>query len=111
MICAAKSHFFKPMQSESFARTAISFFLVILGGSLVSALLGGVFAYIVAVISPEFVQNLFGVEEGNEARYAASTGMIWGIFIGAAVSGFSCFLAVIIRVVKLQIDFKKGDAK
>ncbi len=99
------------MKPDSFARTAVSFFLVILGGSLLSAILGGVFAYLVAVISPEFVKNLFSVAEGNEHRYAASTGMIWGIFIGAAVSGFSCLLAVIIRVVKLQIDFKKGNTK
>ncbi|MFM2197570.1 MAG: hypothetical protein RLZZ505_1002 [Verrucomicrobiota bacterium] len=90
-------------------KTAIQLFGVVLGGALLSALLGGLFAMLVAVISPEFVSGLFSLEEGvSVARYAFSVGMIWGLFIGAGVGGFVCGLSVLLGLIKLRIDFKKA---
>jgi ABC-type multidrug transport system fused ATPase/permease subunit len=85
-------------------KSAILIFAVILGGALLSSILGGLFAMATAWISPEFVDSLFSAEEGvNVVRYAFSVGMIWGLFIGAAVSGFACGLAVLLRILKLWI--------
>lgn len=85
-------------------KTAIQLFGVILGGALLSAFLGGLFAMIIAMVSPEFVSNLFSTKEGvNVSRYAFSVGMIWGLFIGAAVGGFVCGLSVLLRILKLWI--------
>ncbi len=87
-------------------KTAIGFFLIILLGSLLSALLGGVFALLVATISPEFVRGLFSLaqENGGVARYAFTVGMILGLFIGAAVSGFACFLSTLVKLIRLRIE-------
>jgi hypothetical protein len=91
-------------------KTAIQLFGVVLGGALVSAFLGGLFAMIVALVSPEFVSGLFLLKEGvSAARYAFSVGMIWGLFIGAAVGGFACGLSVLLKLIKLRVDFKKSD--
>ncbi|MDX2080420.1 MAG: hypothetical protein SFU53_06515 [Terrimicrobiaceae bacterium] len=87
-------------------RTAVGLFLVILLGSLLSSLLGGVFGWLVATISPEFVSGLFGQEKSSAGlgAFAFTVGMIWGLFIGAAVAGFSCFLSVILRLIRLRIE-------
>lgn len=91
-------------------KTAIQLFGVVLGGALISAILGGLFAMLVAVVSPDFVTDLFDVKEGASAsRYAFSVGMIWGLFIGAAVGGFACGLSVLLGLIKLRIDFKRTD--
>ncbi|MEP2776638.1 MAG: hypothetical protein ABJQ29_10620 [Luteolibacter sp.] len=88
-------------------KTAIQLFGVVLGGALVSALLGGLFAMAVALISPDFVSGLFGVKEDvSVARYAFSVGMIWGLFIGAAVGGFACGLSVLLGLIKLRVNLK-----
>lgn len=90
-------------------KTAIQLFGVVLGAALVSAVLGGLFAMLVVVVSPEFVSGLFSLEEDvSLARYAFSVGMIWGLFIGAAVGGFACGLSVLLGLIKLRIDFKKA---
>lgn len=78
--------------------TFIRSFLSILAAALVSAAVGGVFAAILAWISPAFVRGLFS--PGHAAslpRYAAAVGMIWGVFIGAAAMGF-CLALVTIRI-------------
>lgn len=91
-------------------KTAIQLFGVVLGGALLSAILGGVFAMIIALVSPEFVSGLFSLKEGvSVARYAFSVGMIWGLFIGAGVGGFVCGLSVLLGLIKLRIDFRKSD--
>ncbi len=91
-------------------KTAIQLFGVVLGGALVSAILGGLFAMLVAVISPEFVSGLFSLEEDvSVARYAFSVGMIWGLFIGAGVGGFACGLSVLLGLIKLRISIVKGE--
>jgi hypothetical protein len=90
-------------------KTAIQLFGVVLGGALVSAILGGLFAMLVAVVSPEFVSGLFSLKENvSVSRYAFSVGMIWGLFIGAGVGGFVCGLSVLLGLIKLRIDFKKA---
>lgn len=87
-------------------KTAVGLFLVILIGSLLSSLLGGIFAWLLATISPEFVSSLFSLTEndGTLSRYAFTVGMIWGLFIGAAVSGFAVFLATILKLIRLRIE-------
>jgi len=85
--------------------SAIKYFLLILGSALLSSLLGGVFAAAVAFITPEFVDDLFSIKEDASAiRYAFGVGMIWGLFIGAAVGGFASLLALTQRIIKLRID-------
>lgn len=86
---------------------ALKYFLVILAGALLSSLLGGAFGALVSVISPELVDNLFHIkEEVTIHSYAFTVGMIWGIFMGAAVAGFSCLLTVIHKVGKLYTKGK-----
>lgn len=85
-------------------KTAIQLFGVVLGGALVSAILGGLFAMVIGMVSPEFVSDLFGVKDGvSISRYAFSVGMIWGLFIGAAVGGFACGLSVLLRILKFWV--------
>ena len=61
----------------------------------------------VATVSPEFVAGLFGHKaEAGIVRYAFAVGMVWGVFIGATVSGFACFLAAIIKILRIRFDHK-----
>lgn len=79
----------------------IKYFLIILGAALISSALGAGFGAVVALISPEFVEGLFYTkEEVDIVRYAAVAGMIWGLFIGAAVGAFSTLLSVITSIMK-----------
>ena len=48
------------MNSEDTNRTAIRFLLIIFIGSILAAIAGGVFGLTVSIISPEFVEDLFG---------------------------------------------------
>ena len=90
--------------------TFIRYFIYIVVGALISSLLGGLFACGVAYISPEFVKSLFMVPDGASlTRYAATVGMIWGIFLGTAVMGFSLLLVTAVQVAKLLK--KKADEK
>ena len=82
--------------------TFLKYFLFIVAGALVSSVIGGLFAAVVGLISPEFVQGLFMPPGGaNVARYAAAVGMIWGIFLGTAAMGFSLLLVTVIQAIKL----------
>jgi len=97
------------MNTENAIRGAIWFFVIIVVGALLSAALGGAFGALIAAVSPEFVEGLFGREAGESiVRYSFAVGMIWGLFIGAAVSGFACFLAAIIKILRIRFEFKKG---
>lgn len=90
-------------------KSAIQLFGVILGASLLSALLGGLFALLIAWVSPEFIDSLFGVPKtGSALRYSFSVGMIWGLFIGAAVGGFACGLSVLMKILNLWIKVDKS---
>ena len=96
------------MKTENGIRSAIGFFLIILCGALLSAIVGGVFAALIGIISPEFVSSLFGSDAAQSiVRYSFAVGMIWGLFIGAAVSGFACFLAAFIKILRIRFEYKK----
>jgi hypothetical protein len=87
--------------------TFLRYFLYVLGAALLAAVIGGLFASLVAVISPEFVKSLFSPPEGTSLpRYAAAVGMIWGVFIGAGVMGFSLGLVTLVQIAKV---IKKKD--
>ena len=95
------------MNAENAIKSAVGFLVIILLGSLASAILGGAFAAVIALISPEFVSGLFGSEgEQSIIRYSLAVGMIWGLFIGAAVSGFACFLAAVIKILKIRFEYR-----
>jgi hypothetical protein len=82
--------------------TFLWYFLCILLAALGSAAVGGIFAALVALISPEFVKGLFSVApDASLARYAAAVGMVWGVFIGAAAMGFSLGLVTLLQVAKV----------
>jgi hypothetical protein len=90
--------------------TFLRYFLYIVGGALLSSALGAGFACIVAVVSPEFVSTLFG--RGVDrllVRYAAGVGMIWGLFLGTAVMGFSLLLVTLVHLAR--IIRKKNDGQ
>ena len=96
------------MNTENAVKSAIGFFMTIVVGALASAVLGGAFAALIATISPEFVSSLFGSEaEQGIVRYSFAVGMIWGLFIGAAASGFACGLAAIIKILRVRFEYKK----
>lgn len=92
--------------------TFLKYFFSIVGAALAASVLGGVFACVVALISPEFVATLFSREAvaagGSLVRYAAAVGMIWGIFLGTAVMAFSILLVTVLHAVR--IIRKKSDA-
>jgi hypothetical protein len=91
--------------------TFLRYFLYIVAGALVSSALGGLFACAVALVSPEFVSTLFGhgAADGSLVRYAAGVGMIWGLFLGTAVMGFSLALVTIVQVAR--VIRKKSDGQ
>jgi hypothetical protein len=93
--------------------TFLRYFFYIVAGSLASSVIGGLFACIVAFISPDFVSGLFSPKAGADlSRYAAAVGMIWGIFLGAAVMAFSLLLVTAVQVAKLlkKKSHEKPDA-
>jgi hypothetical protein len=88
--------------------TFLRYFIYIVGGALGSSILGGLFACVVALVSPEFVSTLFGrTTDGSLVRYAAGVGMIWGLFLGTAVMGFSLLLVTLVQLAR--IIRKKND--
>ncbi len=88
----------------------IRYFLIILGVSLFSSVLGGGFGALVAVISPEFVKEMFYTKDGvNIVRYSLAMGMIWGLFIGAAVGGFSALLSVLTKFQKNRTEGRQRN--
>jgi len=90
--------------------TFLRYFIYIVCGALVSSAIGGIFACVVALISPEFVSTLFGRDvSGSLVRYAAGVGMIWGIFLGTAAMGFSLLLVTLINIAR--VIKKKSDAQ
>jgi hypothetical protein len=82
--------------------TFLRYFLYVLGAAILASVVGGVFASIIGVISPEFVRTLFQPPEGTSlTRYAAAVGAIWGVFIGAAVMGFCLALVTAVQVARV----------
>lgn len=100
------------MNTENATKAAVGFFCIILVGSLLSALVGGLFGAAVATISPSFVSELFHPKaEQGLVRHAFAVGMIWGLFIGAGVSGFACFLAAVIKILKIRFEYRKEQER
>ena len=95
------------MKPDEAIKTAITYFAVILIGSLIASAIGGAFAVMLAKISPEFVEGLFSKADASIARYSCVVGMIWGLFIGGATSGFACLLSVIIKILRIRLEYKK----
>ena len=90
--------------------TFLRYFIYIVGGALVSSAIGGIFACVVALISPEFVGSLFGRDaSGSLVRYAAGVGMIWGVFLGTVAMAFSLLLVTLIHIAR--VIKKKSDAQ
>jgi hypothetical protein len=86
----------------------LRYFIYIVAGALAASVLGGVFACVVALISPEFVSTLFGRRaDGSLVRYAAGVGMIWGLFLGTAAMAFSLFLITLVHIAR--VIRKKSD--
>src|SRR5258706_10146734 len=76
----------------------LRYFFYIAAGALASSLVGGAFACVVALVSPEFVKGLFSPpESSNLVRYAAAVGMIWGVFLGTAGMGLSLLLLIVVQ--------------
>jgi hypothetical protein len=96
------------MNAENAIKGAVGFFTIILVGALVSSLVGGLFGALVATVSPEFVAGLFEQKaEHGIVRYAFAIGMIWGVFIGAAASGFACLLAAAVKIMRIRLEYRK----
>ena len=89
--------------------TFLRYFFFVLAAAILASVVGGVFAAVVALISPEFVKGLFSTAEGTSVpRYAAAVGAIWGVFIGAAVMGFCLLLVTLVQVARVFAR-RKGD--
>ena len=90
--------------------TFLRYFFYIVGGARLSSALGGLFACAVAIVSPEFVRGLFVLPAGASlVRYAAGIGMIWGIFLGTAVMGFSLLLVTLVAIARVMRKKTSAD--
>lgn len=91
-------------------KSALTYFAIILFGSLVSAIMGGGFAVLIATVSPEFVTNLFSLNpaDGSASRYAFSVGMLWGLFIGVGATCFACGLSVLVKIIRFRVEHKSA---
>ncbi len=88
----------------------LHYFLYVLGAAILAAIVGGAFAAILGLISPEFVKGLFALPDGTSLpRYAAAVGAVWGVFIGTGVMGFCLGLVTLVQIAKI-VTQKKGDA-
>lgn len=87
----------------------LRYFLYVLGAAILASVVGGLFASVLALISPEFVKDLFSrPDDSSLPRYAAAVGAIWGVFIGAGVMGFCLGLATLVQIARVFTK-KKGD--
>jgi uncharacterized membrane protein len=86
-------------------------FLWIVAAALGSSVVGGVFGALVAVVSPEFVRGLMSPAASDSiVRYAGGLGMIWGLFLGTAVMGFSLLISTVVRLTRaLEGNRRQSD--
>lgn len=86
-------------------------FLLILLAALGSSILGALFAALVAFVSPEFVRTLFSPPvTGSLTRYAAGLGMVWGLFLGTAVMGFSLLIGSLGKLTR-ALDARRDSSR
>lgn len=74
------------------------------GGVLVSFIVGMFSGGIVEFLSPEFHKSFFNPTWISSLRYATEVRLIWGVFIGAGIIGFSMGL---VTLVQIAIDLTK----
>jgi uncharacterized integral membrane protein len=85
-------------------------FFLILVAALGSSILGALFAAVVALVSPEFIRTLFSPPvTGSVTRYAAGVGMVWGLFLGTAVMGFSLLIGSLAKVTRALEARREGS--
>jgi hypothetical protein len=86
-------------------------FFSIVGAALGSSVVGGVFGAVVSVVSPEFVRGLASAAApASIVRYAAGLGMIWGLFLGTAVMGFSLLISTAVKLTRaLEANRSQND--
>jgi hypothetical protein len=96
------------MKTENAIKTAIGFFVIIMLGSLIASFVGGSFAAVIAIISPDLISGMFSkASDHSVVRYSFAIGAIWGVFIGAAASGFACFLAAVIKILRIRFEYSR----
>ena len=82
--------------------TFLKYFIYILAAALASAVLGGVFAALIATISPDFVKGLFSPPAAASlVRYSTAVGMIWGLAIGTGVMAFCVGMVTLVQIAKI----------
>jgi hypothetical protein len=87
-------------------------FFSIVGAALGSSVAGGLFGAIVALVSPEFIRGLASPAAPDSiVRYAAGLGMIWGLFLGVAVMGFSLLISTLVRLTRALDANRSKDGK
>ena len=77
------------MNVESVKSVAKEFFVIIIVGALLSALVGGTFGVLIALVSPRFMTAF---------RDVFAYGMIWGVFVGAVLASYACFISAIMHI-------------
>jgi len=85
------------------------YFLYVVAAALISSFLGGAFAGVISLISPEFVHDMFGSPDApnpstGAASKAIAVGAILGLFIGTAVI---CFGFGLMTAEKIARQFLK----
>ena len=89
--------------------TFLRYFCYVLGAAILSSIVGGIFASVVGLISPEFVKGLFSPPAtASIPSYAAAVGAVWGVFIGTGVMGFCLGLVTLVQIAKI-FERKKGE--
>ena len=87
-------------------------FTLITVAALVSAVLGGLFGGLIGWLSPEFIGVLTQPQPVAEpARFGAATGLVAGLFIGAAVMAFGLMVEAIRGWVKRLTPEKASNAE
>jgi len=77
-------------------------------GIFLAQRVGGAFAAAIAIISPDLISGMFcKASDHSIVRYSFAIGAIWGVFIGAAASGFACFLAAVIKILRIRFEYSR----
>jgi hypothetical protein len=86
-------------------------FTLITVAALASAVLGGLFGALIGWLSPEFINVLTQPNPVTEtARFGAATGLVAGLFIGAAVMAFGLMVEAMRGWVKRLTPEKASSA-
>lgn len=87
-------------------------FTLITVAALGSAVLGGLFGALIGWLSPEFIDRLTQPQPVTETvRFGAATGLVAGLFIGAAVMAFGLMVEAARAWVRRLTPGKEGSAE